>query len=142
MGIRRKRLTYLRRPSQIGYKDKVCLNLFFDESNLKIPKYKQTEYVAHEVLQMKPFIQKGDIYMRFIDTNRWVFDIFPNAEKDFHRHPRESATDPRKSIVDTIELILKNLQLLLIKRHKTTEIITDSQLWFHPEDFGEKVGDV
>lgn len=148
MGIRRKRRTYSRRPSQIGYKDKVCLNLFFDKSNLTVPKHKQTEYVAHEVLQMKPLVQRGDIYMRLIDANRWVFDIFPNAKSRFTQivtqknadsvdklyHPRVSV-----SISDWIELLLKKFQLILINRHQTTEIITDTQLWFFPEDFEHKI---
>ena len=36
--------------------NKVCLNLFFDESDLAVPKFKRSEYVAHEVLQMKPLV--------------------------------------------------------------------------------------
>jgi hypothetical protein len=66
-----------------SHKDKVCLNLFFDERNLKVPKFKQTEFVGHEVLQMKPIIIKGNIYEKFLEENLWVFRIFPNARLVF-----------------------------------------------------------
>src|SRR3989339_168432 len=70
----------LKRP--LGLKkasDKVCLNLFFDESNLKVPKFKQTLFVGHEVLQMKPIINKDYVYERFLVANGWIFKLFPNA---------------------------------------------------------------
>ena len=41
---------------------------------------------------------------------------------------------------DFLEILIKKFQLYFINRQKTTEIITDSQLWFHSEDFGKKVG--
>ena len=40
---------------------------------------------------------------------------------------------------DDLESKLKKLQLQLINKHKTTELITDSQLWFHPDDFEKKL---
>lgn len=148
LALRRRRTTYHQRSLPIGNKDKVCLNLFFDESNLKIPKFKQTEYVAHEVLQMKPVIVKGNVYEQFLAANNWVFKIFPNAKNyrklktNFHEfsYSWQLASNSRKSfITDKIESLLKSLQLYFIKRHQTSEIITDTQLWFHPEDFGERI---
>src|SRR3989344_7710141 len=144
--------------SGVQYKNKVCLNLFFDEKNLKIPKFKQTEYVAHEVLQMKPLIQKDDIYLRFIDPNKWVFDIFPNSKIKFQSSNIESNRKRKVQInsvililnlicnldfviwiFNMVESILKNLQLKLITQHQTSEIVTDFQLWFHPDDFEKKL---
>lgn len=145
-GIRRKRVTYTQRPSRIGSRDKVCLNLFFDESNLEVPDFKKNEYVAHEILQMKPLINKDQVYERFLEANRWVFEKFPNALNDyrrlladFHGYPRKSVINPCKSLFNLIEVVLKKFQLFFIHRHQTTEIITSSQLWFHPEDFELKI---
>lgn len=128
------------------FKDKICLNLFFDESNLIVPKHKQTEYVAHEVLQMKPIVNKNSMYERFLEANKWVDKIFPNAIidshgflADSHRYSRKSVSNLWKSFFNIIDLFLKNLQLYLIKQHRTTEIITNNQLWFHPKDFGKKI---
>ena len=132
-------------------RDKICLNLFFDESDPAVPKFKRSEYVAHEVLQMKPLIEKDNIYLRFIDANRWVFDIFPNTKNDYRRlltdyhrysYPRKSVSHPWKSLVNKIESILKKMQLYFIRKHQTTEIITENQLWFHPDDFAKKVNNL
>jgi len=148
--------------NDITVKDKVCLNLFFDEKNLQVPKYKQTEYVAHEVLQMKPLVDKDNIYQRFIQANEWVFGFFPNAEKASPRFKVQSAKLQFKMqsysknfkpltiifnfsfltfnlIMDGIEVLTKRLQLALINRHRTTEMITDTQLWFFPDDYERKI---
>lgn len=120
--------------------NKVCLNLFFDESNLKVPKFKQTEFVGHEVLQMKPIISKDSVYDRFLQANKWVFRLFPNAGLVFSM---KKILNTEYSIPDTLngwlEDKLKKFQLHFIDKHKTSEIITSSQLWFHPVDFGEKI---
>ncbi|OGK26798.1 hypothetical protein A3C28_05385 [Candidatus Roizmanbacteria bacterium RIFCSPHIGHO2_02_FULL_39_9] len=151
MKIRRGRLITTRvRPHQSGMaKDKVCLNLFFDESDLSIPKRKRSEYVAHEVLQMKSLIQKDDVYLRFLDANKWVFDIFPNAKKSNllfvnSNLGKTKKTSPHYQLPIThyigyvIEQVFKRFQLHFINRHRTTELITNTQLWFHPDDFEKK----
>ncbi len=129
---------------------RVCLNLFFDESDLSVPDSKRSDYVGHEVLQMKPLIQKDNAYMMFIDANRWVFDIFPNAKKIVNsqllivnRNQNQSINNQQLTISNKLGLFLeqlfKSLQLHSIKKHTTTEIITNTQLWFHPEDFAKKL---
>lgn len=137
LGLRRKR-------QEKSYKNKVCLNLFIDESDLAVPKGKKTEYVAHEILQMKPLVQKEESYVRFIDANRWVFDIFPNARAPVIPTRQKAERNPVSDYLlsppsNLFEFIFKKLQLFFINRHKTTEIITDTQLWFHPEDFEKKL---
>lgn len=148
--------------------DKLCLNLFFDEKNLKIGTKKRTYYVAHEVLQMKPLINKGKTYERFLEANKWVFKIFPNSRLMFSNASLKNASNlsvgdrgktwqPHmtfykstffehlhnnvipNSFQDLTEKILKKLQLFLINRHKTTELISDTQLWFFPDDFERKL---
>jgi len=125
-----------------SHRDKVCLNLFFDERALPVPKFKQTQYVAHEVLQMKPIINKNCTYEKFLYANRWVLSFFPNASQifNFKFSIFNKKSNFQFSIIgDRIENFLKNLQLKLINRHRTTEIITPTQLWFHPDDFGKKL---
>jgi len=125
-------------------KDKVCLNLFFDENDLAVPKFKRSEYVAHEVLQMKPIVNKDNIYERFLKANSWVFKIFPNAQtvlklKIENLKFNENFKLKIKNFGDWLENLLKKLQLYMINKHRTTEIITDTQLWFHPDDFEKKI---
>ncbi len=134
--------------------DKLCLNLFFDEKNLKISAEKRTYYVAHEVLQMKPIIDKNSTYKCFIEANNWVFKLFPNSKKALdtkffnsmsvlagaaHLSSRKKFMSSRSSFIGgRLEKALKALQLFFISRHKTTETITDTQLWFFPDDFERK----
>jgi len=141
LGLRRRR-------GQEKAPNKVCLNLFFDESNLKIPKGKQTEYIAHEVLQLKPLIIKDDIYQRFLGANSWVFKIYPNSESRI-QSSELGMLNPKSihnskfiilnSLAEWIEAIFKKIQLFFIRRHQTREIITSTQLWFFPEDFEKKL---
>ncbi|OGK12689.1 hypothetical protein A3C98_05355 [Candidatus Roizmanbacteria bacterium RIFCSPHIGHO2_02_FULL_37_15] len=146
-----EKIAFASSPNQLTinnqqFRDTVCLNLFFDANNLKVPKLKQTDYVAHEVLQMKPLRQKNGIYLRFIDANKWVFDIFPNARSVSsikYQVSRKKILNTKylilNTLADKIEQLLKSLQLHFIKKHQTTEIVTDTQLWFHPDDFGKKI---
>ena len=130
-------------------RNKVCLNLIFDESALQVPKFKQTEYVGHEVLQMKPIINRDQTYERFLEANKWVQTIFPNSDLIVSKVKSQNYFKNFKLLTLTsnfllltfnfIESILKNLQLTLINSHRTTELISNSQLWFHPVDFGKKI---
>lgn len=126
-------------------KNKLCLNLFFDESDLCVPKFKKTAFVGHEILQMKPLIVKGDVYEQFLKANRWVFSLFPNAKfkissqfKKLKIKNLSGSSNLGFRISNKIESYLKSLQLRLINKHKTSEIITARQLWFHPQDYNLK----
>lgn len=126
-----------RKAGKTKARDKICLNLFFDESNLAISRYKQTEYVAHEVLQMKSLINKNYTYEHFLNKNKWVYDIFPNVKKPVFLKKNTKITN--NFIGNFIEFCLKKLQLISIKLHQTNEIVTNTQLWFFPQDFEKKL---
>lgn len=133
MGVRRKR-------GVATAKDKICMNLFFEETDLQLPAMKHTEYAAHEVLQMRPLINRGDTYMRFLDANRWVFDLFPNATRSRkipYQLSRGSIHIPL--LGDVLEYILRRFQLYVMKGHRKDERITETQLWFFPDDFEKKI---
>ncbi|MCX7881369.1 MAG: nucleotidyltransferase domain-containing protein [Patescibacteria group bacterium] len=138
-------------------KDKVCLNLFFDEGNLMVPDFKKNKYVAHEVLQMKPIVNKNQTYEKFLQTNRWVFRLFPNAKENSKLKTQNSKPQLKTQnyiknfkfltaifnfgflIFNYIELILKKMQMSIINRRRTNEITTDTQLWLQKEDFFKKL---
>jgi hypothetical protein len=52
--------------------DKVCANMYLDETALALPKNKQNLYTAHEVIQVKPLINKERVYERFRQANLWT----------------------------------------------------------------------
>lgn len=128
LGKRRQRLT-----TQV--KDKLCLNLFFSEENLKISKHKQTEYVAHEVLQLKTIVNKNQTYERLLTANSWIFKLFPQAKNGIRVYPFKSV----QSTPGVIERILGRFQRYVISKHQTKELITDTQLWFFPDDFERRL---
>lgn len=138
--------------------NKVCLNLFYDERELIVPNSKQNEYTAHEVLQMKPVYEKNNMYAKFLKANSWVGKYFPNFHPlSLRAKPRltwRSAAIPTlqwirdcfsrlsgiaMTVGDIFETMAKTLQLAIIKRHQTTEIITPTQLWFFPRDFEKRL---
>jgi len=40
---------------------------------------------------------------------------------------------------NVIELVAKNLQLWYMKKHQTTEIVTEGFVAFHPDDYTKKI---
>ena len=113
-----------------------------DETDLTVPKAKQTLFVAHEILQMKPVYDPGAMYDRFLNANEWIYTFFPNAKDaaiihTFLREFVKGIDSPRSPSL--FESVVKRLQLVLINRHKTTEMVSDTQLWFFPDDYERKV---
>ena len=129
LGVRRK-------PGDKNYRNKLCLNLFFSEANLKIPKRKQTQYVAHEILQLKTIVNKDETYEELLLANLWVSELFPQAPMP--NYPRVKRVEPFVG-ARGMEKLLRRWQLFLINRHRTQEIVTDTQLWFFPDDFEKKL---
>lgn len=130
LGIKRSRI-------EVDTKDKVCLNLFFDENNLEVPDFKKNYYVAHEILQMKPVFSKQNTYEDFLETNKWIIEIFPNFKPKITKKHLSRRSFNR--VGNLVEKILKIIQLFFINKNKTTEIISETQLWFFPDDFEKKL---
>ncbi len=135
-------------------KDKVCLNLFFDEGDMEVPDSKKTFFVGHEILQMKPLIDKNCIYARFLWVNRWVFKMFPNAKRNlkFKIQNLELKSETAKTkptyyqqfvsqswLWSIIELFLRLIQLPIIKRNKTGMRVSETQLWLFRKDFEKEI---
>jgi len=126
LGVRRRR-------GESRAKDKLCLNLFFSEYDLRIPKRKQNLYVAHEIGQLWTVRNKENTYERFLAANRWINRYFPHF-------PIMSVKAKRHFVAASwAERVLRTLQLWQINCHRTTEIITPTQLWFFPVPLSVRV---
>lgn len=132
-----------RRPGDKKITDKICLNMFVAEDALKLS---PTDiYLAHEILQMKPVFVRGNTYQKFIQNNDWVFKFLPNWATDVKRqttnHKRKYHKKALvvKPLATVCENFLKNFQLKLMSARRTTEKISDTKLFFHPEDVHYKV---
>ncbi len=71
-------VTQRRRPKDKQTKDKICLNMFLDESHLKMPKKEQDLFTAHEVCQLKPLWDRNKTYHKFVQKNQWLKQFLPN----------------------------------------------------------------
>jgi len=127
---------------RIHTKNGVCLNLFLDEEGLIIPEKKHNLYIAHEILQMKPLIDKNDTYRRFIFINKWIYRYFPNA-KTSTKTIVKTINTAQKRRVKTLYILMdnyfKSIQLPIIQRNKTALFISPVQLWLFKKDFEKKL---
>lgn len=112
--------------------DAICTNMFVDESILTLPKRMQNLYTAHEVVQMKPVFVKNDFDRKFLEANEWIREYLPNAFIEESKEPEEPKGE--NFALNILEKIAKKVQLWYMKKHRTTETITDTLLAFHPQD--------
>lgn len=127
-----------RRPSDTNVTDKICLNMFMDENFLSTPKEKQNLYKAHEICQLRVLLDRENTYQKFLWANRWVARFLPNAMGMIKEGKKSSLSINRQSLI-VLELIAKQLQFWYMRRHQTSEIVTDHYLAFHPKDYADDV---
>lgn len=139
-------MPFKRYPKSSLVSDRACLNIFIDESNLKItPK---NIYTAHEICQMRPLWDRSGIYRRFIRANEWVTKFLPNWMPNDERLTTNARIKSRKRVLvfellaqvaKPLEALAKWGQLWYMRRKITTERIGDTQLFFHPKDTADWV---
>lgn len=137
LGVRRKR-------EERVAADKICLNMLVDESSLCLPKDKQDLYSAHEVVQMLPAFERFNTYKRFIQANLWVKNFLPNSlDIKILRYKDIKGSKNHNFLITQLlnffEFFAKILQLWYMKKHRTTEVISDTMLAFHPFNYREKI---
>lgn len=131
-----------RKPADKNFKDKVCLNMFLAENDLELAPHDL--YLAHEILQMKPIFERDDSHKKFLQENFWVFKFLPNWPAATYFASWSTSTQTKgvltgKPIFNLLESFLKKIQLKYMARRRTTEIISETKLLFHPEDVHYKV---
>ncbi|MCX6794054.1 MAG: hypothetical protein NTY06_03025 [Candidatus Gottesmanbacteria bacterium] len=126
-----------RHPKDQQVANKVCLNMFMTESAMSLARHDRDCFTAHEVLQMAPLWEQKGTYRIFLRTNRWVARYLPNAwkEKEVTVVPKMCTSFPLVIVLmRLLEWSTKQLQLWYMARHRTSEVITDTTLRFHPKD--------
>ena len=138
-----------RRPGDKDVADKICLNMFLDEEHLAVPKRERDLFTAHEVVQLKPLWDKDSTYKKFLWENRWVRKCLPNAIPK-NKKQRTKNKEQKGTILNllsvicyllsvicyllSVEALLKHFQLFYMKKRRTTEVITDGIIRFHPKN--------
>lgn len=137
-----------RHPEQKDVSNSICLNMFVSEDGLSLTSAEHNLYTAHEVMQMVPVWERETTYKRFLEANRWVRPYVPNWWKEKH-----TALSARQKTGDTdtvtvpevfltvllfpfrlIEPVAKQIQLSYMQKRRTSEVIGDSAVRFHPRD--------
>ncbi len=119
--------------------DKICPNMFLSESNLAI---ERNIFTAHEIAQLAPVLNRNLTYEKFLNENRWVKDLLPNAFDI-----RFKTKDKRENLVISnclgfIDRIFFVIQYLYMRRHITIEKISQNSAKFHPKDKTKFVTDL
>lgn len=127
----------LRKPKDKVQKDKLCLNMWLDESDLAWYAKTRNTYTAHEIAQIRPLVNKANTYEKFISENKWVRDYWPNAVK---MTEQTEGSNKRSTILPKfIERLAFWLQYRYMKSKITREIVTPTRALFHPVDWGQFV---
>ncbi len=134
-----------RYPNKGSEKDRLCLNMWLDENDLKWNKKQQNFYTAHEIAQIIPLVNKDNTYEKFLHINKWILDYWPNSvriknnELRIKNKTKNSLFIIHESIFNVIEWLAFKLQYNHMASKITRETITKTRALFHPQDWGEVV---
>lgn len=126
-----------RHPADVTVNNTICLNMFVDEDHMAIPKKERNVFSAHEVVQMKPLADTNGTYQKFLQVNEWVKEYLPNAFQVKHKvsnKTNENKLVALQVVFLPIELLLNVLQLWYMAKRRTTEVISNGYIRFHPHD--------
>jgi len=123
----------VRRAGDSDEKDKLCLNMWLDESDLYFNK--QNVFTSHEIAQIVPLINKNKTYEVLLFTNSWIFNFWPKA----CIKPKVYLREIKKTNQNVLEFIAFNLQKIYMKSKKSREVVSETRAFFHPFDWGKKV---
>lgn len=129
-GMRRKRTGNI-------FSDTVCVNMLLDTKHLSFPKERHDFYTAHEIVQLKPLIDRGEIYEQFLLQNTWVLHFLPNAFGKIRRSRRRDKSSFYWFL--PLELLARSVQVWYMKGHRTKETITPGFVAFHPFDYKKEI---
>ncbi len=125
-----------RHPMDTQVTNAICLNMFLTDRALQIPKKEQGWYTAHEVLQMVPLWQRNHMYTRYLRANIWAVKWF-RARYELQKQIQIPSYNTRNNYIKWyhfLEQPMKKLQIWYMRKRRTTEIISDSMIRFHPKD--------
>ncbi|MFZ5932554.1 MAG: hypothetical protein ACOYT7_00490 [Patescibacteria group bacterium] len=128
----------LRKFGAKNQKDKLCLNLWLDESKLAWPKKDRNAYTAHEIAQIVPLVNKDKTYEKFMTQNAWLKDYWPNAVGRL-KVPKEKKRGKGGLLSRFFERMAFQIQYLYMRKKITREKISAKYALFHPHNWGKVV---
>lgn len=120
-------------------KNKFCINMILDEHNVSFAKDRQDIYTAHEIAQMKPLFDREKTYARFLSANTWIRLFMPNVLTQVKPVKLKTTRHIGDRYIPMVERLARYLQLTNINKTRTTEVVSNSLLAFHPVDYRKKI---
>ncbi len=121
-------------------KDTICPNLWLDTNALLIPKSKQNLYTAHEVLQIKPVLDRGGTYQQFLKKNSWTKKFLTNAYQTLTaKKANTKQENPPSPPFSWLNKLFFLAQYLYMYNRLTSEYVTLHSAYFHPRTIEPKV---
>ncbi|MDP3955206.1 MAG: hypothetical protein Q8Q15_02480 [bacterium] len=140
-----------RRKNKIA--NMICPNMFVSEDCLQMKP--EDVYMAHEVCLMKPIFIRGDTYQRFLRINSWIKNFLPNALDSKNQKSKIKNTDQISKLFSLlilicnftfyilnftfIEKISRFFQIWYMRQRRTTEVVSDNLIKFHPQDVRQEI---
>lgn len=123
-----------RRPNLPNLTNALCLNLWIDESSLQVLPPQRNLYTAHELAQMKPIINKDEIYERMMEENTWGEKYLANSWSRLKGQQVERLTKPHTHFYpfNLLNFLAFSLQLWYMRPKMTTERVSLHSAFFHP----------
>ncbi len=126
------------------WKNAICLNLFLDEDALIIPSSKRNLYTAHEIVQIKPLLNKAQTYEKFLSRNIWINDYLPNIKINQKPETKNQKPENRSpinlcSLLSLLNFLAFKLQLFYMEPRMTRESVNAHSAFFHPRNTADLV---
>ena len=128
----------VRRFKDKNEKNKICMNMWMDETNLVWPRKDRNFYTAHEIAQIIPLFDRQKTYQMFLNKNLWLKDYWPNSIK-FEKPRRIQKKKKSDLIGKAVEKIAFSLQKFYMRNKITREVINAKKAIFHPIDRSENI---
>lgn len=134
-----------RKPEQKDEKDKLCLNMWLDESDLVWEEKDRNLYTAHEIAQIVPLVNRESVYERFLFLNNWILNYWPKSVRISSK--QHVVSSKQKSILHSTFYILQAAfeklsyiaQYQYMKSKISREVATPTRAIFHKNDWGKKI---
>ncbi|EKE13125.1 MAG: hypothetical protein ACD_13C00093G0039 [uncultured bacterium] len=128
----------LRVPQSREQRDRLCLNIWLDEDNLKWNPKQRNFYTAHEILQVIPLVNKDKTYEKWLKENRWVLNFWPNVvDVDSIKYDSNEYTKPMNT--NPIETLAYKVQVKYMKAKISREVIKPGKAIFHPQNLSKTI---
>ena len=128
---------YIKDPKSSDQKNRLCLNMWVEESDMVFRK--RSIFTAHEICQMIPLVDKGNIYSLFVSKNSWVRKYWPNAmggvKKMKEKEKKSLILGFIVSLCWSLEPLAYKFQRLYMKPKITREKVSPTRAIFHPYDW-------